>query len=312
VGRAPDFLQHPSARAEKVVVTKPRCVLPGVCYLITRRCSERRFFLRPDRKVGEIFEYLLGHLSKVYGIEIHAFVVMSNHYHLVITDTAGRLPDFQRDLNSMLARSINAFRGRWESFWDRKSYSAVALLEDCDLISKMGYTLTNPVKAKLVNRARHWEGATSAGMGFGQARVVARPEGFFGEEMPEFSTLELTRPSLRDASGSERVEELLAREVSRRETAVRKQGGKAMGMARVLKQDWMSRPATFERRRGLRPTIAGLNKWARIEALQRSMDWLREYKDALKGFVAGDREIEFPAGTWWMCARLECNRRAVA
>lgn len=51
-----------------------------------------------------------------------------------------------------------------------------------------------------------------------------------------------------------------AREVSRRETAVRKQGGKAMGMARVLKQDWMISPATFERRRGLRPTIAGLKR----------------------------------------------------
>src|SRR5690606_3282959 len=108
-----------------MAMTRPRRVVPGVCYLITRRCSERRFFLRPDSKVAHIFEYLLAFVAKTYGIEVHAFVVMSkvahifeyllafvaktygievhafvvmsNHYHLVITDTQGRLPDFQRD-----------------------------------------------------------------------------------------------------------------------------------------------------------------------------------------------------------------------
>src|SRR5690554_5558575 len=164
-------------------MTRPRRVVPGVCYLITRRCSERRFFLRPDSKVAHIFVYLLAFVAKTYGIEVHAFVVMSNHYHLVITDTQGRLPDFQRDLNSLLARSINAFRGRWESFWDRRSYSAVALLEDADVISKMGYTLANPVAAGLVTRGRQWGGATSGRMRFGWRQTITRPEGFFGDDM---------------------------------------------------------------------------------------------------------------------------------
>ena len=55
--------------------------------MITRRCSERRFFLLPEPVVTRIFEYLLGHLSELYEIEIHAYVAMSNHYHLVVTDT---------------------------------------------------------------------------------------------------------------------------------------------------------------------------------------------------------------------------------
>src|SRR5690606_41410128 len=81
--------------ADQPCMTKPRCVLPGVVYLLTRRCSERRFFLLPDAVVTQVFEYLLGLLSKEYGIQIHAYVVMSNHYHLVVTDIKGRLPDFQ-------------------------------------------------------------------------------------------------------------------------------------------------------------------------------------------------------------------------
>lgn len=290
-------------------MTRPRRVVPGVCYLITRRCSERRFFLRPNPRIKQIFEYVLGCLSKAYGVEIHAFVVMSNHYHLVITDTKGNLPDFMRDLNSLLARSISAFRGHWDSFWERRSYSAVALLDDCDVISKMGYTLVNPVRAGLIGRAREWGGATSSHMRFGWRQIIPRPDQFFSKDMPDFATLELTRPSLRDASTSERVEELLAHEVKRREIAIRaKRRSKPIGMKEVLKQDWNSSPATYERRRGMQPRIASKDKWRRIEALQRSAEWLREYREAWTAFVCGNRDVEFPKGTWWMCARLECNR----
>jgi putative transposase len=297
---------HPLRRPTTPAVTKPRCVLPGIIYLVTRRCSERRFFLRPDPAVTWVFEYLLGLLSKKYGIAIHAYVVMSNHYHLVVTDTEGRLPDFQRDLNSLLARAINALRGRWDSFWEGESYSGVKLLEDGDVIAKMGYTLANPVEARLVNRARQWEGATSAGMVFGRPRQVRRPEKFFSDEMPEVVDLEITRPGCYERLSDE---ELLARvqaDVARRELA-HAQLGKAMGMDRVRKQQWNASPESFEARRGLRPTIAGANKWARIEALQRSKEWQREYRAALAQFISGIRNVVFPTGTWWMCVRLRCR-----
>jgi len=286
-------------------VTKPRRVIPGVCYLITRRCSERRFFLRPDAEVTAIFEYLLAVLAKRYGIEVHAFVVMSNHYHLVITDTKGRLPDFQRDLNSDLARAINFHWNRWESFWAPESYSAVELLEDGDRISKIAYTLANPVKARLVNRVGRWEGATSAGMKFGRSRTVRRPEKFFGETMPETATLELTRPACSEVDDAG-FDERLRQDVRRREDAANQRGG-VMGMGAVMSQDWNDSPTSREPRRQLSPRIAAKNKWARIAALQRSAAWLEAYAVARAAFVGGERDVEFPYGTWWMCARLGCG-----
>ena len=301
------FVQACAPGADKHDVTKPRCVLPGVTKLVTRRCSERRFFLRPDPQVRMIFEYLLAHFAEVHGIQVHAYVVMSNHYHLVVTDTLGKLPDFQRDLNSLLARSINAFRGRWESFWDRRSYSAVSLLEEQDVLAKLVYTLANPVEARLVEEARDWEGATSAGMAFGRGRPIRRPEGFFAEEgLPEVVELELTRPPCFEGMSNRelfvRIEEELARvEVENRGR------GRAMGMRRVMSQDWNARPKGSEERRQLRPTIAGRNKWARIEALQRSKAWLVAYYEALRRFVAGEREVVFPRGTWRMGVRFGCR-----
>jgi putative transposase len=83
--------------------------------------------------------------------------------------------------------------------------------------------------------------------------------------------------------------------------------GGVMGMAAVMSQDWSDSPTSHEPRRELSPRIAAKNKWARIAALQRSAAWLEAYAVARAAFVGGDRAVEFPYGTWWMCARLGCQ-----
>jgi REP-associated tyrosine transposase len=55
--------------------------LPGTTYLITRRCSERRFFLRPSQIVNETFLYVLGLAANRYGVVVHVLCVLSNHAH---------------------------------------------------------------------------------------------------------------------------------------------------------------------------------------------------------------------------------------
>jgi putative transposase len=62
-------------------VTPPRRVLPGTIYLVTRRCSERRFFLKPSPLTSEIFLYVLAVAARRYGVLVHAFCVLSNHCH---------------------------------------------------------------------------------------------------------------------------------------------------------------------------------------------------------------------------------------
>jgi putative transposase len=280
-------------------------VIPGTIYLLTRRCSERRFFLLPEAEVTQIFSYLLGLLAKKYGIEVHAFVAMSNHYHLVATDTKGQMPRFQRELNSMLARAVNFHWDRSESFWDRRSYSAVELVEDGDVLEKVVYTLANPVAARLVERAGEWTGATSVGMAFGEVRRIPRPEKFFRAGMPEFAELELKRPGCFAGVGDDALLETVAENVARLEREHR-QRGPAMGMAAVLRQDHESKPGSREARRELEPTVACKNPVARAEALRVAREWLDAYKAALALFVDGVRDVVFPRGTWWMCAQLRC------
>jgi len=93
-------------------VTAPRQILPGTVYLITRRCSERRLFLRPSALTDAIFLYVLAVAARLHRVEVHALCVLSNHYHVLVTDREARLPAFMQYLDSLVARAINASLGR--------------------------------------------------------------------------------------------------------------------------------------------------------------------------------------------------------
>jgi REP element-mobilizing transposase RayT len=97
-------------------MTAPRRVVPDAQQLLTRRCSERRFFLRPSNAVNEILRYVLAVAVQRHGVLLHAYCVLSNHLHVVVTDVKGNLPAFQQYLDSLVARSINTLHGHRESF----------------------------------------------------------------------------------------------------------------------------------------------------------------------------------------------------
>jgi len=60
-------------------MTLPRQVVPGRDYMITRRCSERRFFLRPDEDTTNAFVYCLALAATRANVQVTFSVAMSNH-----------------------------------------------------------------------------------------------------------------------------------------------------------------------------------------------------------------------------------------
>ena len=117
---------------------------------MTRRCSERRFFLKPSPRTNQAFWYVLARAARKHNVGVAAACAMSNHYHLVVVDNDGRLPAFLRDFNSLLAKCMNANWGRWEPMWDGAQTSVVHLTDGASQLEKTTYVLTNPVKDHLV------------------------------------------------------------------------------------------------------------------------------------------------------------------
>jgi putative transposase len=285
-------------------MTAPRQVLPATTYLVTRRCSERRFFLKPSATVNAIFLYVLALAARRYGVQIHVACVLSNHYHLLLTDRAASLPAFMQYLDSLVARATNASLGRWEGFWaSAASYSAVAHGSPEDVVRKAAYVLANPVAAGLVRCGRQWPGLWTAPELVGTTKLTAvRPKVFFSADgyLPESVEIELTTPP-GFASAREFQERLSAslhdlEEQSRRE--LESQGRKVLGAAQVLAQKPTSRPAPGEPRRRLNPRVAAKDKWKRIEALVRLVEFLRSYREAWRARRAGTAGVLFPAGTY--------------
>src|SRR5678815_1571358 len=139
----------------------PRQVLPRRFYLVTRRCTQRQFLLRPDPETNNAFTYALIEAAQRTQIEVLLPCAMSNHYHAVIFDRFGRYPEFIEHFHKLLARSQNALRGRWENFWAPGQASVVRLVDRHDVLAKLVYVATNPVKDYLVERVHHWPGVNT-------------------------------------------------------------------------------------------------------------------------------------------------------
>jgi REP element-mobilizing transposase RayT len=273
--------------------------------MLSRRCSERRFFLKPCKRTRDIFLYALALYAQRYRIQVHAFCVMSNHHHLALTDTLGLLPDFARDFHALIARSMNHSLDRWEGFWDRDSYSGVRLVTRHDVLDKLVYILANPVAAGLVRRASDWPGPWSdPRLIGGKPLKVRRPVGFFDEDgnLPEVVELQLVPP--RGFEGHSSFVELLLQSLAEAErlaiARIEGEGHSFLGLAGVLSQSVHSRPATYEPRRQLNPRVACRGKWKRIETLQRLKGFVNAYKAALAAWRRGLRDALFPPGTWHM------------
>lgn len=288
-------------------MSKPRMSLPGTVKMCTRRCSERRFFLRPDPATIQALLYCLGYCMEKYELLIHEFVALSNHLHFVYTDHVDA-PEFFRDFFSLTARAINSRWGHWESFWDPVPYHDLRLLQDDDVIAKSAYVLTNPVDAGLVRRMEEWTGATSWGLEYGQAMVIERPAFFFSERMPSTVTIRLARPPIRPRMSDIDLRASVRRAAKARENEIvgriLRAGGSFLGMHRVLRQSRDASPSSRENRRGIRPLVAGRSRWAREAALDDQRRFWQRHREACDEWRAGKRTVVFPYGTYLMHRRF--------
>jgi len=101
----------------------PRAINKNACIMITRRIHVRQFRLLPVGEVAAIIKYVVAVVAKRTGIRLHCVIVMSNHWHVVLTDPDGRVPEFTRDCHALIARALNAQYGDFESIWSREQTS---------------------------------------------------------------------------------------------------------------------------------------------------------------------------------------------
>jgi putative transposase len=289
--------------------------------MITRRCSERRFFLRPDDETNNAFIYGLALAAIRARVDVNFVEAMSNHYHAGLHDPEGNFPIFSEHFHALLARCLNTHLGRFESFWSSEPTSVVRLLEAKDVLDKMVYAYANPAAADLVETAEEWPGVSSFQAALTSGQLTAtRPTFFFRsgnkeskDRLPDFVTLPIVRPRVFAECTQVEWSALLTEQVRGAEAQHRARrvaaGKTVLGREAILAQNPFGCPQGAEPHFGISPRIAAKSKWVRIEALRRSKDFLEGYARAIKAWMLDASEVVFPAGTYWMrrFARVVCE-----
>lgn len=282
-------------------MTRPRRQIADQVVMLTRRCFDRHFFMRPDRRINAIVAYRFARDAGSNAIEMHAAMVMSNHLHLVVTDKKGRRSDFMRDAMSNIARARNQDLGRKDHFWDGSQYGDTILLDRDAEERKLLYVWLNPVLAGLVQRAEEWPGFKILPRDWGQTILVPRPDTFFSDRLPEF--IEFTPqppPGYEDKPLDEVIayfETLLKDAEDELAEERRRQRRRLVGVQRVLATRPTSRPRTRESRGGISPRFASMNSEVMRAAIDREREFRSVYGSQRERWLKGKKGVVFPCGT---------------
>lgn len=130
----------------------------GQFYHVINRANGRlQIFQTPDDY--RLFETLLEEAVELFDIQLVAYTVMPNHWHLVVsTQNDGDLGQFMHRLSNSHTRKVHArtntngaghlYQGRYKSF----------LVEtDAYLLTLIRYVERNPVRALLVSVCEEWQ-----------------------------------------------------------------------------------------------------------------------------------------------------------
>lgn len=129
-----------------------RIEYPGAWYHVINRGAGRQRVFHSDRS-REIFLTLLGDISQIYSVEIHAYSLMENHYHLLIHTPRGGLSQAMRHLNGVYTQKANHIR-KSDGPLFRGRYKALLVQSEEYLLELVRYIHMNPVEAGLSRHPR--------------------------------------------------------------------------------------------------------------------------------------------------------------
>ena len=104
---------------------------------------------------------VLGRSAALFAVQIHAFIWLSNHMHLLASFLDGlNMRGFMTHLNRNTATAAKAITGWTGDVWER--YQPTPVLDNAASVGRLQYILANGVKEGLVEHPLDWPGPTSA------------------------------------------------------------------------------------------------------------------------------------------------------
>ena len=132
---------------------RPRIEIAGYYHIINRGVGQIYIFKEPDDY--EYFEELMCFYMNSYGITLHNYCLMGNHYHLLIEITQENLSKFMRQLNMNYAIYFNKKYKRVGHLWQGR-FKSWYVTDEAYLYTLMLYIEQNPLKSQMVKALREY------------------------------------------------------------------------------------------------------------------------------------------------------------
>jgi putative transposase len=155
-----------------------RYFLPDQPQHVIQRGNDRQavFFSDEDR---EAYLGWLPAAARKHGCLIHAYVLMTNHVHLLATPTrADSLPRTMQSLGRRYVRYLNDAHGRTGTLWEGR-YRAAPIDSDRYLMLCARYIELNPVRARMVCHPREYRWSSYRANAVGAADALVTPHALY-------------------------------------------------------------------------------------------------------------------------------------
>jgi putative transposase len=137
---------------------RPRIVSPGDIIHIVNRGNDKKIIF-PEPLDYAAFLVLLREARERYGVQLYAFCLMPNHFHLVVrVDSLDEISAYMHWVQRQHAcdlRFLNRTRGHGHIF--QRRYWSKNVEGDGHLMNVVRYVEANPVRANMVDAAEQWE-----------------------------------------------------------------------------------------------------------------------------------------------------------
>lgn len=131
-----------------------RLEFSGALYHVTSRGNDRKvIYFEEDDYL--LFLDILGDVCKQNNWVIHAYCLMSNHYHLLVETPDANLSKGMRQLNGVFTQSMNRKHRRVGHLFQGR-YKAILVDKDAYLLELCRYIVLNPIRANMVNSPDEW------------------------------------------------------------------------------------------------------------------------------------------------------------
>jgi len=132
-----------------------RIEYPGAFYHVTSRGNEKKDIFKTRRDREKFISYLQSSVER-YGAQIHAYCLMTNHYHLLLETPRGNLSEIMQHINGAYTTYFNVKRKRTGHLFQGR-YKAIVIEADEYALELSRYIHLNPVRAGMVNEPQEHE-----------------------------------------------------------------------------------------------------------------------------------------------------------